>query len=119
MVRALVGLELRTYREGIASALQNTHPQAVVSTAEPEALDSEISRLQPHMVLCTQSTPALRDGVPCWVQMSIVEEELCAEVSIDGRTRRVSNITLAELIAVVDEAEALVQEGEAYGYKEL
>jgi hypothetical protein len=40
--------------------------------------------------------------------MSIVEEELRAEVSIDGRTRRVSNITLAELVSVVDEVEALV-----------
>ena len=119
MVHALVGLELRTYREAIASALQIARPQAVVSTTEPEALESEISRLEPHMVLCTQSTPALRDGVPCWVQMSIVEEELCAEVSLDGQTRRVSNITLAELVSVVDEAEALAQGGEAYGYKEL
>jgi hypothetical protein len=44
VVRVLVALELRTYREAIASALGHSRPQAAVSISDPEGLDSEMER---------------------------------------------------------------------------
>jgi len=66
--------------------------------------------LEPHVVICSQTTPAVRDGALCWVKILIVGEELRAVVSVGGRCKIVSNTTLGELGSVLDEAEALVQE---------
>ena len=107
MIRVLVALELRTYREAIASALQYNRPQAAVSVSEPEDLDSQIRDLRPHMVICSQSTRAVRDGALCWVKILIVDEDLRAVVSVGGQCKIVSNITLSELVSLIDEAEAL------------
>ena len=110
VIRVLVALELRSYREAIAKALQYEHPQAQVHPADPEVFDLEMMHLEPHVVICSQTTPAVRDGALCWVKILIVGEELRAVVSIRGQCKIVSDITLAELGSVVEEAEALVQE---------
>ena len=91
-------------------ALQYEHPQARVHPADPEVFDLEMMHLEPHVVICSQTTPAVRDGAMCWVKILIVGEELRAVVSVRGRCKIVSDITLAELGSVVEEAEALVQE---------
>jgi hypothetical protein len=56
VIRVLVALELRTYREAIARALQYSRPRAGVSVSDPEELDWEMERLEPHVVICSQST---------------------------------------------------------------
>jgi hypothetical protein len=109
MIRVLVALELRSYREAIAKALQYEHPQAQVHSADPEVFDLEMMHLEPHVVIGSQTTPAVRDGALCWVKILIVGEELRAVVSVRGRGKIVSNITLGELVSVLEEAEAVVQ----------
>lgn len=109
MIRVLVALEMRTYREAIAGALQFARPQSFVSISDPEVLDSEMNSLEPHVVICSKSTSALRAAVLCWVKMRIVGEDLRTVVSIEGQARLVPNITLTELVSVVDEVEALSQ----------
>jgi len=111
VIRVLVALELRSYREAIAKALQYEQPQARVHPADPEVFDLEMMHLEPHVVICSQTTPAVRDGALCWVKILIVGEELRAVISVKGQCKKiVSNITLAELSSVLEEAEALVQE---------
>jgi len=105
VIRVLVGLELRSYREAIAKALQYKRPQARVHTADPEVLDLEMMLLEPHVVICGQTAPAIRDDALCLVEFLIVGEDLRAVVSIGGRCKIVSNITLSELASVIDEAE--------------
>ena len=110
VVRVLVALGLRTYREAIASALQHSRPRAAVSVSDPEDLDSEMERLEPHVVLCSQSTQPVRNGALCWVKMLIVGEELRAIVSVKGLASTiVPNIQLAELEALIDRAEVLAE----------
>jgi hypothetical protein len=111
MIRVLVALELRTYREAIASALQHGRPQAAVSISEPEALDSQIRTVRPHVVLCGRSTRAVRDGgVLCWAKILTVDEDLRAVVSVKGGgSTIVPNIRLEALLWLIDQAEALVE----------
>jgi len=109
VIRVLIGLELRSYREAIAKALQYERPQARVHTADPEVFDLEMMHLEPHVVICSQTTPAVRDGALCWVKMLVVGEDLRAVVSVGGQCRIVSNITLTELVSLIDEAEASVR----------
>jgi hypothetical protein len=110
VVRVLVALELRTYREAIARALQYSHPQAAVSVSDPEELDSEMERLEAHVVICSQSTQQVRDGALCWVKMLPVGEELRAVVSVKGLSSTiVSDIHLADLARLIDRAEILAE----------
>ena len=109
VVRVLVALELRTYRQAIASALQYSCPRAAISISDPEDLDSEMKRVEPHVVICSQSTQPVRDGALCWVKMLIVGEELRAIVSVKGQASTiVPNIELAELEALIDRAEEVL-----------
>jgi hypothetical protein len=115
VVRVLVALELRTYREAIASALQHSRPRAAISISDPEDLDSEMERLEPHVVLCSQSTQPVRDGALCWVKMLIAGEELRAIVSVKGQASTiVPNIELAELEALIDRAEEVLAEADQH-----
>jgi hypothetical protein len=111
VVRVLVALELRTYREAIARALQHSRPRAAISISDPEDLDSEMERLEPHVVICSQSTQPVRDGALCWVKMLMVGEELRAIVSVKGQASTiVPNIELAQLEALIDRAEGVLYE---------
>jgi hypothetical protein len=65
--------------------------------------------LEPHVVICSQTTPAVRDGALCWVKMLVVGEDLRAVVSVRGQCKIISNITLTELVPLIDEAEASVR----------
>jgi hypothetical protein len=115
VVRVLVALELRTYREAIASALGYSRPRAAISISDPEDLDSEMKRVEPDVVLCSQSTQPVRDGALCWVKMLIVGEELRAIVSIKGQASTiVPNIELAELEALIDRAEEVLAEADQH-----
>jgi hypothetical protein len=113
VVRVLVALELRTYREAIASALQHSRPRAAVSVSDPEDLDSEMERVEPHVVICSQSTQPVRDGALGWVKLLIVGQELRAVVNVKGLASTiVSNIHLSQLVALIDRAEAVLAEAD-------
>jgi hypothetical protein len=110
VIRVLVALELRTYREAIAQALQYEHPQAQVHPADPEVFDLEMMHLEPHVVICSQTTPAVRDGALCWVKILIVGQELRAVVNIKGLASTIGpNIHLSQLEALIDRAEVLAE----------
>ena len=110
VVRVLVALELLTYRQAIARALQYSRPQSAVSVSDPKDLDSEIERVEPHVVICSQSTQPVRDGALCWVKMLIVGEELRAVVNVKGLASTiVPNIHLSQLEALIDRAEVLAE----------
>src|SRR5947209_255484 len=107
VVRVLVSLELRSYREAIGKALQYKHPQAQVHIADPEIFDLEMMYFEPHVVICSQTTPAVRDAALCWVKILMVGQDLRAVVSVGGKCKIVSDITLSELLSLIEEAEAL------------
>ena len=110
VVRVLVALELCTYRQAIASALQYSRPRAAISISDPEDLDSEMERVEPQVVICSQSTQPVRDGALCWVKMLMVGEEMRAIVSVKGLASTiVPNIKLVELEALIDRAEVLAE----------
>ena len=70
-------------------------------------VDLEMMHFERYVVICSQTTPAVRDGALCWVKILKVGEDLCTLVSVGGKWKIVSNITLSELVSLFDEAEAL------------
>ena len=115
MVRVLVALEPRSYREAIGRAIEEARLQASVYLLDSDPLnyeayeanlDYETDYLKPHVVLCHQTTPAVRELAICWVKILICDQ-LQAVVSIAGEAKMVPNISLSELISVIDEANVL------------
>ncbi|MGH3090410.1 MAG: hypothetical protein ACRDSJ_24270 [Rubrobacteraceae bacterium] len=104
-MRVLLANEPRVYREVIADALKKLRPLIEVSACEPEDLDHEVSRLRPHLVICSEASSAVRDGSLVWILLYPDGED---EVEIGGAglgegATPPPIAKVADLLAVVDE----------------
>jgi hypothetical protein len=115
MVRILVALEKRMYREVIALSLHQHRPNAEVLLCPPEVLDRETGRFEPHLVVLDDNDGAAPDGVSG--ALSRVEillgASMDARIGVDGQAREVKDICMEDLLAVVDEAEKMIPKEEA------
>jgi hypothetical protein len=105
-VRILVALTPRMYREVIGLSLHQHRPDADVLICPPEALEGEIGRFGPHLVVLDDNDGGAPDGlseVLCWVEI-LLGASMDARISVDGRAREVKDICTEDLLAVVDEA---------------
>ncbi len=112
MVRLLVAVKLRMYREVIALLLHNWRPDAKVLISPPEALDWEIGRFRPHLVVLDDNEGDAPDsplGVLYRVEI-LLGASMDARISVDGQAWEVKDIVTEDLLAVVDEVEELIPE---------
>ena len=110
IVRILVAVEPRMYREVIALSLHQHRPDAEVLICPPESLEGEIGRFGPHLLVLGDNGGTAPDGLT--EVLSRVEILLAAsmdaKISVDGQAREVNNICTEDLLAVVDEAEKMI-----------
>lgn len=104
----LVANEPRAYRDAIAGALRRLRPHAEVIMAKPDALDAEVARVAPHMVLCGVATLAVQASAITWIELYPRGESL-AVISIAGQRSTLTNVDLAALLALVDQTERLAR----------
>lgn len=83
----------------------------MVST-NPESLAEEVERLEPFLVICDRLDNSDPDGRPAWIELSL-EPTRPSRAYLYGRRRELTNPTLDDLIALVDETERLASKGEA------
>jgi hypothetical protein len=109
-IKILVSLEdeYRSYREVIGATIRILRPCAEVATADLGALGEELARVDPHLVICSRRKPASSDGVVAWVELSLGLAEP-ARICISGHYSEQPNPTLETLLAIIDEAERLIQ----------
>ncbi len=107
-MRVLVALKPRAYRDALVHVIQRARPQLAVHFLDPDILDYETRYLEPQVVICDQTTPAVREYAICWVEI-LQHENTQAVVTIKGQAKIVSDISLGELISVIDEAEVLAR----------
>ncbi len=109
-IRVLVVFEdgYRAYRETIADALRTLRPGAEVTVAEPDAIESEMARINPHLVICGQPEAVDSPRVFAWVELP-QNPSRHASIRLDGQRTEASNPTLEELLTVVDAAEDLIR----------
>ena len=67
--RILVANELASYRQTIAIVLRDMHPDMEVFEVPSEALDGEVARLGPDLVICSRLTCTVRQRVANWVEL--------------------------------------------------
>jgi hypothetical protein len=102
----LVALEddYRAYREVIAVGIRVRRRHAEVVTATLGALEEELRRFDPHVVICSLPAPAGDKARLGWVELSLYPAQH-ARVRIGGRYSEHNNITLEDLLGFLDEAE--------------
>ena len=111
MVRVLVTVEPRMYREAIALAVQRDRPEAEVMLVPEEDLDGQVESFAPHVLVRNDSDGAVPEGllssVVCRMEV-LYTDSMAAQVSVGGRSYRIEDATMEDLLALVDEAEELV-----------
>ncbi len=111
-MRILVAVKPRMYREVTALLLHNWRPDAKVLISPPEALDWEIGRFRPHLVVLDDNEGDAPDG-PSGVLYRVeilLGASMDARISVDGQAWEVKDIVTEDLLAVVDEVEELIPE---------
>ena len=108
-MRILVALAPTMYRQTLAHSIRRERPNDYVCVADPNALDREAPSFRPHMVVCNDSAPEVREvSVPSWVVIRY-HDNLSASVFLEGQdTHLIQDISLEDLLAVVEETQRLI-----------
>ena len=109
-MKVLVAYEYRYrfYREVIARGICNHRPHLHVRHTGLEELERELVVFDPGAVVSSQPNSVEAGTTVAWVELP-VEPSSEADICLDGNHVRSDNLTLVELLSVLDEAEALVR----------
>ena len=113
-MKVLVAYEYRYrfYREVIARAIVNHRPHLQVRHVGLEQLKRELVLLDPHAVISSQPNGIdASNTVVAWVELP-VEPSSPGNICLDGNHVKADNLTLVEVLRVLDEAEALLEADE-------
>lgn len=110
IVRILVAVEPRMYREVIALSLYQHRPDAEVLICPLESLEGEIGRFEPHLLVLDDNGGTAPDGLTevLYRVEIMLAASMDARISVDGRAREVKDICIEDLLAAVDEAEKMI-----------
>jgi hypothetical protein len=112
MVRVLVTVEPRMYREAIALAVHRNRPEAEVMLVSEEVMDGQVEAFAPHVLVRNDSDRAIPEGllgssVVCRMEV-LYTDGMAARVSVGGSSYTIEDATMEDLLSLVDEAEELV-----------
>ena len=102
--------DYRAYADALAKAIRAARPHLDVSTVGLEALQTEVTRLDPHVVICSSPNPAANqqeEGKLAWVELS-VDPHRPSKFCVSGRRWESLNPSLEELLGVIEETEQLL-----------
>ncbi len=102
--------DYRVYQDVVADAISTLRPHVEVSVCELDALEAEISRLGPGVVICSLPKNAVNaaGGVPASLKLPTGYDR-SAELYLDGEYSKMEDPGVNELLGVVDATEGLVQ----------
>jgi hypothetical protein len=103
VVRVLVAIEPKMYREVLAFHLRQQRPQSEVVLASPENLEATAERTRPHLTIANEVPPMLKE-MGFWVEVP-TDGWLDTHISADGYSATLHDVSLEDLVAVVDKAE--------------
>jgi hypothetical protein len=109
-VRVLVSMELRFYREVIGAAIQHLKPHLEMMVVEPEDLEAEVATLTPEVVIGDVPEPATGGARLAWVEFRPYEQP-AARIRLGARRWELHEMSLEELLSVVEEAERSIPRG--------
>ena len=101
--------DYHSYADALAAALRAARPHLEVATAGLGRLQSEVARLDAHLLICSSLGPFLeQEGrLVAWVELS-VDPHRSSKFCVSGRRWESLNPSLEQLLSVVDETEQLL-----------
>jgi hypothetical protein len=120
MIRVLVTLSPRMYREAVALSVQRGRPGLVdVRLAPPEALEAQIASFRPHLLVHNEASADARDGavpipetalqaVPYRLEV-LYSDGMDARISADGHISEIRDASTDDLLEAVDAAGSLAE----------
>jgi hypothetical protein len=113
MIRVLVTVEPRMYREAIALGLQRLRPDLEVMLVPENVLDGQVEAFRPHVLVRNNSDGAIPEwllgDVMCRVEV-LYTDSMDTRISMDGRSYTIEDASLEDLLSLLDEAEKLVSD---------
>lgn len=103
-----------SYRDTFVRVVRTLRPRLAVTAVGMRSLESEVRRLEPHLVVSSRPDTFDRGGGAAWYKLSPEPDEP-SEVCLGGRRSRTWNPGLNELVAVIDEVEEAIRVGRPPG----
>lgn len=112
-MRILVTVQPQMYREALALALQRYRPEAEVLLDPLESPDGELESFGPHLLVQNDTDgvdllPLVGGKLLCWVEI-LYSDGMDAKIHLNGEVRQTEDISISELLALVDEVEQLIR----------
>jgi hypothetical protein len=126
MIRVLVTLSPRMYREAVALSVQRDRPGLVdVRLAPPEAAEAQLASFRPHLLVHDDAggdprrglapiPEAVLETVPYRIEV-LYSDGMDARISADGRLTEVRDASTEDLLGAVDGAAELAEREENPG----
>ena len=101
------------YRQVLAFHFRQERPQVDVVLASPQTLHDEARRTRPHLIFANEVPLELKEAGVFWVEVR-TDDGLVATISADGYSTTIDDVSLQDLLAVVDKTqeELLAHDGE-------
>lgn len=103
-----------SYRDALVRVVQALRPRVAVTTVSLRSLQSEVGRLEPHLVVSSRPDTFDPGDEAAWYKLSHEPDEP-SEVRLGGRRSRSENPGLEELVAIIDEVEEAIRVGRPLG----
>lgn len=94
--------DYRAYRETIAAALRVLRPGVEVQSTTLEALEEELERFEPQVVICSGNKDIELRRRFAWIELSL-DPTQATQISVGGRSLELTNPRVEELLSVMDE----------------
>jgi hypothetical protein len=105
VVRILVAIEPQMYGEVLAFQFRQQRPLSEVVRTSPQNLVAEVERTRPHLIVASEVPPELKEMRSLrWAELRITDV-LVASISADGHSTTIEDVSLQDLLAVMDKAE--------------
>ena len=105
VVRIVMAIEPQMYQEVFAFHLRHQRPQSEVMLASSQTLQDEAKHVSPHLIVANEVPPEYKKkkGV-FWVELCMAGR-LEATISTNTHSNNINEVSLQDLLAVVDKAE--------------
>jgi hypothetical protein len=109
VIRVLVAVAPKMYRQTIIHFLRRSRPDIEVRSADPLGLERECALFEPHLLVCHDRVPEdVRNRAHFLIEIQY-SDSLDAVVKANGKdTRRVGDIEIDDLLTIVEETEKTV-----------
>ena len=109
MIRVLVAVAPKMYRQTITLFLRSRRPDIEVRSADPLDLQLECTLFEPHLLVCHDGVSEDVRNRALFLVEILYSDSLDAVVEVNGEDpRRVEDIEIEDLLAVVEETEQMI-----------